>query len=281
MDRWIALHEGVVGPKLRDFAKLAGCNEAEALGILDYVWLWAVKDNADSNGLLKKSDLNDIADVFALKIDKSRDPMKVAQALVDAGWIDEMDGRYYIHDWPEHQEPWVRYMSAKEAANERKRRERARKAAAKAVLAGKNDDNPDKLPPAPPGDPPNEPPRDDPPDETKKAEKPAGSQYTPAFEQFWAAYPRKDEKANAYKKYKARLNDGFSEEELLRAAMAYAEQCKKLQTEKHYIKLGKTFLSESTPFVDFLREGDAPGHRPTGGPAGEYHYDPGDTSGSL
>ena len=101
MDRWIALHEGVVGPKLRDFTKLAGCNEAEALGILDYVWLWAVKDNADSSGLLKKANLNDIADVFALKIDKSRDPMKVAQALVDAGWIDEMDGRYYIHDWPE------------------------------------------------------------------------------------------------------------------------------------------------------------------------------------
>ena len=85
----------------------------------------------------------------------------------------------------------------------------------------------------------------------------------------------------SYKKYKARLNDGFSEEELLRAATAYAAQCKKLQTEKHYIKLGKTFLSESTPFVDFLPKGGSPGYQPPGGSAGEYHYDPGDTSGSL
>ena len=281
MDRWIALFEGVTGPKLRYFAKLAGCPEAEALGILNYVWLWARNGNADSSGLLKKADLDDIAGTFALKIEKGRDPLEIAKALIEAGWIDEYDGVYYIHDWHEHQKPLVEYLAKKEAAAERKRRERARKALADGNQGEKQVGDPEKLPPEPPGDPPVEPPRDDPPGETKEAKKPAGSQYTPAFEQFWEAYPRKDEKANAYKKYKARLNDGFSEEELLRAAMAYAAQCKKLQTEKHYIKLAKTFLSESTPFVDFLREGDAPGHRPTGSPAGEYHYDPGDTSGSL
>ena len=36
VDKWIAVHEWVIGPKLRDFAKLAGCNEAEALGISVY-----------------------------------------------------------------------------------------------------------------------------------------------------------------------------------------------------------------------------------------------------
>ena len=39
--------------------------------------------------------------------------------------------------------------------------------------------------------------------------------YTSDFEEFWLIYPRKADKAQAYKKYKARLEDGFSHEQLL------------------------------------------------------------------
>ena len=81
--------------------------------------------------------------------------------------------------------------------------------------------------------------------------------YSVHFESFWNAYPRKKEKAKAYKCYNARLNDGYSEEELLTAAAEYAKECKKRKTEERYIKLGSTFLSASTPFVDYLKkEGD-------------------------
>ena len=81
--------------------------------------------------------------------------------------------------------------------------------------------------------------------------------YSVHFESFWNAYPRKKEKAKAYKCYNARLNDGYSEEELLTAATEYAKECKKRKTEERYIKLGSTFLSASTPFVDYLKkEGD-------------------------
>ena len=38
--------------------------------------------------------------------------------------------------------------------------------------------------------------------------------YTDAFEKLWSAYPRKKEKARAYKCYKARLSEGFSEDAL-------------------------------------------------------------------
>ena len=58
--------------------------------------------------------------------------------------------------------------------------------------------------------------------------------------------------AGAYKKYKARLEDGFSHEQLLEAAKNYADQCKRDRTEDKYIKHGKTFLGESTPFLDYL-----------------------------
>lgn len=76
--------------------------------------------------------------------------------------------------------------------------------------------------------------------------------YSCAFEEFWEAYPRKKEKAKAYKCYKARLADGFSEDELMTAVKRYAAECKARRTEAQYIKLGATFLSASTPFLDYL-----------------------------
>lgn len=76
--------------------------------------------------------------------------------------------------------------------------------------------------------------------------------YTCAFETLWDAYPRKKEKAMAYKQYLARLNNGFSEDELMTAVKRYAEECRKNNTEQRYIKQGATFLGPSTPFVDYL-----------------------------
>lgn len=83
---------------------------------------------------------------------------------------------------------------------------------------------------------------------TKKKE----SSYTTDFEEFWKAYPRKADKGQAYKKYCARLHDGFSPKELLQAAVNYAADCRKNRTEEKYIKHGKTFLGDSTPFIDYI-----------------------------
>ena len=58
--------------------------------------------------------------------------------------------------------------------------------------------------------------------------------YSCAFEALWSAYPRKKEKANAYKCYKARLADGFSEDELMTAVKRYADECKARRTEARY-----------------------------------------------
>lgn len=78
------------------------------------------------------------------------------------------------------------------------------------------------------------------------------SNYSKEFEKFWSIYPRKMDKAQAYKKYNARLQDGFSPDELYMAACNYSEQCQKDKTESKYIKHAKTFLGESTPFLDYL-----------------------------
>lgn len=76
--------------------------------------------------------------------------------------------------------------------------------------------------------------------------------YSVHFASFWDMYPRKKEKAKAYKAYNARRKDGYSEEELLTAATAYAKECADRKTEERYIKLPATFLGPSTPFTDYL-----------------------------
>lgn len=86
-----------------------------------------------------------------------------------------------------------------------------------------------------------------------QSEKPV--EYSKDFEAFWEVYPRTVGKGEAYKKYKARLNDGWSEAELLEAAKNYASRVARERTEQKYIKHAKTFLSENTPFTDFLPKG--------------------------
>lgn len=75
-----------------------------------------------------------------------------------------------------------------------------------------------------------------------------------SFEHVWKLYPRHDEKKRAYECYTARLNSGYSEEELLQATEAYAKECEERQTEKRYIKQAKTFFGINEPFVDYLKK---------------------------
>lgn len=99
-------------------------------------------------------------------------------------------------------------------------------------------------------------PRDEP---KAEIEKPSPSRvgYTTDFEDLWKEYPRKKEKAEAYGKYKARLGDGFSHEELLKATRLYAAECRRNRTEERYIKQGKTFFGPNTPFLDYLKKDEA------------------------
>lgn len=78
--------------------------------------------------------------------------------------------------------------------------------------------------------------------------------YTDDFEKVWKVYPRKKEKASAFKSFKARLKD-YKPEQLLLATQRYAEECKILDTEERYIKHGSTFFGPSLPFADYLDNG--------------------------
>ena len=86
----------------------------------------------------------------------------------------------------------------------------------------------------------------------KKTKQKKSRNYSTEFECFWDVYPRKSDKGEAYKKYLTRLKDGWSPEQLLTAAKKYRAQIITNRTDQKYIKLCKTFLSDTTPFTDYL-----------------------------
>lgn len=88
--------------------------------------------------------------------------------------------------------------------------------------------------------------------EPKQKKTSKSNNYEIGFEKIWECYPRKINKGGAYKAYKARLNAGYSEEELMQAVNNYAEECNKNKTEQKFIKHGSTFWGSATPFVDYL-----------------------------
>ena len=236
---WISVHEQVLGGKLRKLAKEINCSQNEALGLLVRMWLWAI-NNADKYGRIVGAEKDDVSEVLILGLDKRYNPDAVVDAIINTGWIDEDEEGLLIHDWEEWQEYWYRALESRAKATERKRRERARKKEQlNALKTGMEEALPVSKFKTPP------------------VKKETNSGYTNCFEELWKVYPRKLGKGEAYKKYKARLNDGWSEEELFDAVVHYAEKVTRERTDEKYIKHAKTFFSENTPFADYISKSDS------------------------
>ena len=247
---WISVHEQVLGGKLRSLAKEIGSSQNEALGVLNRLWLWGIH-NASPEGEIESANKEDVVEVLSIGLDKRYDPTGVVEALINTRWIDFDDGHLYIHDWQEWQKQWYKAMKVREADNERKARERERRRAQREATPASLPSPPIETattaveianPPPPPA----------------PAPKPK-TEYTKDFEEFWASYPRKIGKGEAYKCYMARLKDGWSPTELLEAARKYAATVAKEHTEQKYIKHPKTFLSANTPFADYVQRNETGG----------------------
>lgn len=75
--------------------------------------------------------------------------------------------------------------------------------------------------------------------------------YSPDFEAWWSAYPRKREKVDAYAAYQKTVKAGAAPAELLTAATNYATAADEQGAEDQYIKLPATFLGPARPWLDF------------------------------
>lgn len=152
---WIAVHDNVTGGKLRGLRKKLSCSEAEALGILILLWLWARK-NADAEGMIPNTDLEDVEVIFTSTLPENLSPEVVVSALHEDGWIESEDGTLYIHDWSE----WQRYsyshevQKVKDRERQRKFREKKRAEAPKIDCHGdSNGDSNGDTPLKPPDEP--------------------------------------------------------------------------------------------------------------------------------
>ena len=243
---WVSVHDNVIGGKLREFAKEIRRTQEEALGILVSLWLWGL-NNADKDGRLMSADREDVLEAFSVKL-VSGLKVDIVESLVKTRWMDEPEpGVLYIHDWDQWQKQWYKAMELREKDARRKAQSRrAKSSAAEQMEEGEQEC---LMQPVPDGENPGEEPE-------AERSKPEAPKYAPVFDLFWDAYPRKIGKGEAYRKYKTRRKDGYSDEELLEAAKAYAAQCRKLKTEKEFIKHPKTFLSDSLPFLDYLPKKD-------------------------
>ncbi len=213
----ISVYDSVDGPKLRALYKQLNCSKFEALGVLNFLWLWGL-NNADKDGRVINADKEDVAQYLrGVGAGCTIDSEKIVDALISTGWIDTDEGDLHIHDWSQWQRGKAESSDTQTVA-----------------LSPSATDIQTSI--AMP--------------EIETVEKP--KRYTVGFEAFWTAYPRKADKGSAYRKYQARRNDGYSDEELLMACRAYAKSCKDNHTEQKYIKLAKTFLSEAMPFVEYL-----------------------------
>ena len=227
---WVAVHDQVLGVKSRKLASAIGCSQNEVIGILVRLWLWGLI-NADRDGKVLYVDEAEIAGALSLGHTPGIDPQKAVEQLVECGYLDRTEDGIYIHDWAEWQSYWYSRLDRRAKDSERKRRERD----AKRGDAGPSEE------PAPAK------PKESVTSKAKQAEK-----YGEEFEKFWSVYPLKKGKVEAFKKYNARRKDGYTADDLLAAAAAYASECQRFNTEDRFKKHAKTFLGSGLPFLDYL-----------------------------
>ena len=92
---WISVHESVDGPKLRNLYKKLGCSKFEALGILNFLWIWGLT-NAEKDGLILFADKEDIERyLYGVGSGCKLSPKQVVDALFETGWIDRTPAGLY------------------------------------------------------------------------------------------------------------------------------------------------------------------------------------------
>lgn len=87
----------------------------------------------------------------------------------------------------------------------------------------------------------------------------ARNDYPPEFEAFWKKYPRKEAKADAYKAWQqGKEAFNLTDEQMIKAAEAYAFDMQRNETERRYVKLAGGWIREGR-VLDYLNGNYEPG----------------------
>ncbi|ECL1755995.1 hypothetical protein ACW3ST_004936 [Salmonella enterica subsp. salamae serovar 42:b:e,n,x,z15] len=91
----------------------------------------------------------------------------------------------------------------------------------------------------------------------------SSTDYSPAFEEAWQAYPKRaggNSKAAAFKAWKARLKDGVKPEDMLAGVKRYAIYCQTTgNTGTQYVRQAATFFGPDRHFEESWQTPSAPG----------------------
>lgn len=246
---WISVHDTIDGPKLRDLHKRLGISKFEATGILVFLWQWGLQ-NADEHGLLISTDREDVERFLQGASSGCAAPAsRIYDALLESGWIDDVEGSLYLHDWEIWQKEWYKYKTKLKKDSERKRKI-ARMSAGKSAETEK--ENPEEVL----KENPKEIPTENPPETEKeipaKKQKRSKIDYTDEFNRLWDCYPRNDRKAEAFECFLARIKNGVNPEDMINASQAYADKCRRERTPAKYIMQARTFLGVHLNFMDYV-----------------------------
>jgi len=95
---------------------------------------------------------------------------------------------------------------------------------------------------------------------SERIKKPKGADYTPEFLEIYDLWPRKDDKKDAFGKYKARLKNGDSHEHIFIAAKNYIASLNDL----NFCKMLKTFLGPGDHIKFWFNPPEGPKNIPRG-----------------
>lgn len=91
---WIESHEEIARhPKTKKLARKLGVSVPAAIGHIHLLWWWAL--NYAQDGDLSRYDNEEIADAIMYEGDAET----AIEALIAAGFVDDNNGSYIIHDW--------------------------------------------------------------------------------------------------------------------------------------------------------------------------------------
>ncbi len=229
----VGVYKSIYGLKLEKFRNKLGCSRFEAIGILVSLWLYA-EERENKNGELEPIPCEELESLFGVHMCGSEySPEKIVSALEETRWIDRDGKNVNIHDWKDWQYS-LRAFNNQSSYNGKEEPSKEADECTQISIDGSESPSEPKL-------------------STNKKNK---NEYTEDFEEFWQAYPRRVEKAKAFKVYQARIREGYTASQLKEATEMYKVECRRRGTEEWFIKHPATFLGPSKPFLEFLNTGN-------------------------
>lgn len=240
--------------KFKRLVAMLGMPEPHVRGHLEYLWEAAYENGEEFIG--DSVDV-ELAASWTGESGQLTDALTTCGGEGRIGFIENIDGDYFIHDLWDHAPEYVQKRRQREIERQKTGAELSKntpRGGQRRTMPAEWRTTADEqqtaadcgAPPAPAPAPAHAHAHNK--ARTAEAEAPA------EFEMFWETYPRHIDKKRALKAWKARIKDGYSPEAIHTAAKNYAAHCRANKTEEKFVKHPATFVGPDLPFLDWQKQ---------------------------